>query len=163
MLQNEPIQAAQPYLTDEDRIAARRLSGLLEYVQELVKLDERVATSLSQHKLADGSKFALHEHELRGLPGVTFDISDAEGPIWLRVQRLQRVASPAVPDEVRDWIEVSNDPFRLPSVRETRYLRISNSEMDTLLANGEAREEDCAPSLKEEKDEAAGTAYFDVM
>jgi heme/copper-type cytochrome/quinol oxidase subunit 1 len=26
--------------------------------------------------------------------------------------------------------------------------------MDTLLANGEAREEDCAPSLKEEKDEA---------
>jgi hypothetical protein len=33
MLQNEPIQAAQPYLTDEDRIAARRLSSLLEYVR----------------------------------------------------------------------------------------------------------------------------------
>ncbi len=71
MLQSDPIQGAQPYFADEDRIAARRLSSLLEYVQALVKLDERVATSLSQHKLADGSKFALHEHELRGLPGVT--------------------------------------------------------------------------------------------
>jgi hypothetical protein len=77
-------------LTSEDRIAATRLNGLLDYVEALVKLDERVATRLSQHKLADGSQFILHEHELSGLPGLTLDSSDTDGAVWLRMQRLQR-------------------------------------------------------------------------
>jgi hypothetical protein len=33
--------------TAEDQLAARRLTGLLDYVEALVKLDERVATRLS--------------------------------------------------------------------------------------------------------------------
>jgi hypothetical protein len=71
--------------TAEDQLAARRLTGLLDYVEALVKLDERVATRLSQHKLADGSQFALHQHEIAGLPAIQCDTSDADGPIWLRV------------------------------------------------------------------------------
>jgi len=45
----------------EDALAARRFKGLLDYVEALVKLDERVATRLAQHKLADGSQFILHQ------------------------------------------------------------------------------------------------------
>jgi hypothetical protein len=45
--------------TAEDQLAARRLTGLLDYVEALVKLDERVATRLSQHKLADGSGWSF--------------------------------------------------------------------------------------------------------
>ena len=40
--------------TAEDRLATKRLEGLLDYVEALVKLDERPATHLAQHKLADG-------------------------------------------------------------------------------------------------------------
>ena len=76
--------------TVEDQLAARRLTGLLDYVEALVKLDERVATRLSQHKLADGTQFILHQHELVGLPALTLDTKDFDGPIWLRIQRLQR-------------------------------------------------------------------------
>jgi hypothetical protein len=77
-----------------DHAAASRLLGLLDYVDALIKLDERVAMRLSQHKLQDGSQFVLHEHELAKLPGVSLNKSDDEGPIWLRVQRLQRTAPP---------------------------------------------------------------------
>jgi hypothetical protein len=55
-------------LTAEDKLAARRLNGLLDYVEAFIKLDERPATQLAQHKLADGSQFILHQHELAGLP-----------------------------------------------------------------------------------------------
>ena len=75
-------------LNAEDKLAARRLNGLLEYVEALVKLDERPATRLAQHKLADGSQFILHQHELVGIPGLAFDTNDAYGPIWLRMERL---------------------------------------------------------------------------
>ncbi|MEZ5765578.1 MAG: hypothetical protein R3D69_15940 [Xanthobacteraceae bacterium] len=44
--------------------AAERFEELLNYVNALVKLDERVPHRLSQHKLPDGSSFVVHEHEL---------------------------------------------------------------------------------------------------
>jgi hypothetical protein len=84
----------------EDRLAARRLDGLLDYVEALVKLDERPATRPAQHKLADGSQFILHQHELAGLPGLTLDSGDADGPIWLRMDRLQRTTPPPVKAEL---------------------------------------------------------------
>ena len=97
-------------LTAEDKLAAQRLNGLLDYVEALIKLDERPATQLAQHKLADGSQFILHQHELAGLPGIAFDISDPDGPIWLRMERLQRTAPPQVDAACRAWVDVSNDP-----------------------------------------------------
>lgn len=51
---------ASPALTPNDLLAAKRMRGLLDYVEALVKLDENVATRLAQHKLADGTQFILH-------------------------------------------------------------------------------------------------------
>jgi hypothetical protein len=93
----------------EDELAARRLTGLLDYVEALVKLDERVATRLSQHKLADGSQFVLHQHEIAGLPAIQCDSTDADGPIWLRVQRLQRTTPPVFDGAGKEWIAVYED------------------------------------------------------
>ena len=56
-----------PEVKAEDDVATRRLEELLGYVEQLIKLDEHPATRLSQHKLADGSQFILHQHELSGL------------------------------------------------------------------------------------------------
>jgi hypothetical protein len=100
-------------LTAEDKLAARRLNGLLDYVEALVKLDENPATRLAQHKLADGSHFILHQHELVGFPGIAFDISDPDGPTWLRIDRLQRVlqAPQNGPKFVESWVgQVSLTP-----------------------------------------------------
>jgi hypothetical protein len=99
--------------TAEDRLATKRLEGLLDYVEALVKLDERPATRLAQHKLADGSQFALHQHEIVGLPGLSLDGSDNDGPIWLRIERLQRTVPPQPEEDCRSWIDVLNDPTNL--------------------------------------------------
>ena len=99
-------------ITADDRLAAKRLDGLLDYVEALVKLDERLAARLAQHRLADGSQFILHQHELAGLPGLSLDGSDSEGPIWLRIERLQRTAPPEPEERCSPWIEVSNDPAK---------------------------------------------------
>ena len=152
-----------PELRPEDKIAAKRLDGLLDYVEALVKLDERPATRLAQHKLVDGSQFILHQHEIAGLPGISADFSDAEGPIWLRVARLQRTQPPAAPEDCTPWIDVSNDPTKPPAIQEIRYLRVPEDDKNKMIATGEARTEDCTPSIKgSAKDEPPGR-YFDVM
>jgi hypothetical protein len=126
-------------LTSEDRVATTRLNGLLDYVEALVKLDERLATRLAQHKLADGSQFILHEHELSGLPGMTLDSSDADGAVWLRMQRLQRTAAPPATKEIAEWIEVSNDPSRSPTIRDVLHLRVPETEKKRLIGAKKAR------------------------
>jgi very-short-patch-repair endonuclease len=150
-------------LTGEDRIAASRLNGLLDYVEALVKLDERVVARLAQHKLADGSQFILHEHEFAGLTGMCLDSSDSDGAVWLRMQRLQRTAAPPVAKEVAEWIEVSNDPTQSPTIREVLHLRVVEAEKNRLIAAKEARAEDCVRSLKTEKADGPDKKFFDVM
>ena len=150
-------------LTAEDRLAAKRLDGLLDYVEALVKLDERPAARLAQHRLADGSQFILHQHELAGLPGLSLDGSDGDGPIWLRIERLQRTAPPQPEERCSPWIEVSNDPAKPPAIKDVLHRRVTEGEKDKLLDAGEVRPEDVAPALKgATKDEPPG-AYFDVM
>jgi very-short-patch-repair endonuclease len=147
----------------DDRLAAKRLSGLLDYVEALVKLDERPATRLAQHKLADGSQFILHQHEFAGLPGIVLDTGDADGPIWLRMDRLQRTTPPPVDVESRAWIDVPNDPTRPPVIREARYLRVLEAEKNRLVEEGGARPDDCIPSIKPVKQDEAPGVYFDVI
>jgi hypothetical protein len=157
------LQQVPAPLTSEDRVAASRLNGLLDYVEALVKLDERVVTRLAQHKLADGSQFILHEHELAGLPGMTLDSSDSDGAVWLRIQRLQRTAAPAVGKDIAEWIEVSNDPTRSPTIRDVQHLRVLETEKDRLIATKEARAEDCVRSHMNEKTDGHDKKCFDVM
>jgi hypothetical protein len=149
--------------TREDRIAATRLSGLLDYVEALVRLDEHVVMRLAQHKLTDGSQFILHEHELAGLPGMTLDSSDADGAIWLKMERVQRTTAPAVTNDIADWIEVSNDPTRSSTVRNVLHLCVTEAEKNRLIAAKEARAEDCVRSVKIEKTDGPEKKFFDVM
>jgi len=160
---NREHRVVSTEITAEDKLAARRLNGLLDYVEALVKLDERPATRLVQHKLADGSQFILHQHELAGVPGVTFDLSDADGPIWLQIERLQRATPPQVDESCREWVDVPNDPTKAPMVREALHRRVLEAEKDRMVEAHEARAEDCVASMKTaRKDEASGS-YFDVM
>ena len=149
--------------TAEDKVAAKRLDGLLDYVEALVKLDDRPATRLAQHKLIDGSQFILHQHEIAGLPGIFLDLSDADGPIWLKVERLQRSLPPQAPEECRPWLDISNDPMKPPVIREERHLRVPEDEMNKMLAAGQARAEDCASSVKGPSKDEPPVKYFDVI
>jgi hypothetical protein len=71
-------------IRSDDEAASQRFIGLLDYVNALIKLDERVPLRLSQHKLPDGSSVVLYEHELSKLPGITLNKADDGGPVWLR-------------------------------------------------------------------------------
>lgn len=152
-----------PESTPEDKVAAKRLDGLLDYVEALVKLDERPATRLAQHKLVDGSQFILHQHEIAALPGVSLDLSDTDGPTWLRMERLQRTQPPQPPEACRPWIDISNDPLKHPVIREQQHLRVPEAEMNKMVAANKVRPEDCAPSIKEPSEDEPPGKYFDVM
>ena len=79
----------------------QKLIGLLDYVEQVIRLDERVVFRLSEYRLPDGSTFAVGKSDTQNLPGVRHDQHDDEGSVWLEVERLVRRNLPPHP---KTWL-----------------------------------------------------------
>jgi len=76
-----------------------KLVGLLDYVEQVIRLDERVAFRLSEYRLPDGGAFAIRPSDTRNLPGIHHDLREEEDAVWLEVARLNRKEAPPPPAE----------------------------------------------------------------
>ena len=142
--------------------AIHRLKSMLDYAEQLIRLDESVAKKLNQHRLADGTQLIIHEHEFANLPGFYFDKSDEEGPIWLRVERLMRTRAVEPPTEISEWIVVSNDPEKPCGVVDVLHKRVAKKEKNELFERGEIDETEFQVSLSDEPDKSGQPQYFDL-
>jgi hypothetical protein len=127
--------------------AEERLQELLGYVEQVIKLDERPTFRLSDYRLPTGQTFVFHQHEFHALSGITHDLTDDDGPIWLTVQRLKRGEPPEPPKPITPWLTLSSDPDKTPQLREFLIRTVTASEKNDLIARGEARSEDCAEAM----------------
>lgn len=85
--------------------AAPLLTRLLQYIGEQAKeIDPR------SFRLDASSHLVLHPDDLRGLPGITFDVYSAGDHTWLRVDRLEAISPPAISPAVAGLLIVSADP-----------------------------------------------------
>src|SRR4051794_40034589 len=136
-----------PHPTTTPDAAAARLAMLLDYIREVVRLDERPAFRLADHRLATGQTLVVHRHDAAGLPGLALDLTDEDGPVWLSLERLKRIDPPVPAAEIAPWLEIGSDPDREPIVRTFLMRSVPAAEKDALVASGEARAEDCAEAF----------------
>jgi flagellar biosynthesis chaperone FliJ len=139
-----------------------KLIGLLDYIEQVVRLDERVAFRLSEYRLPDGTTFAVEEGTTRNLPDVHHCVRDDEGPVWLEVARLSRREPPQPPPELAEWIVVSADPTRLPDARTQRIVTVTSIERDAALAKNEVRAEDVTEAPRRSDVSPDAPALFDL-
>jgi very-short-patch-repair endonuclease len=107
-----------------------RLIGLLDYIEELVRLPEVSTSSVRKYRT-----LSFYEHELRGRAGIHHDVSDDEGSIWLKIDRLLRQNPPTPDDALRPWITVSRDPKKSPEVAPSIIQSIDRTKADQLIAS----------------------------
>jgi hypothetical protein len=138
--------------------AIEPLKNILRYLTEVVHLDDRVVERVGDYKLANGHRFVLHQHELDGLPGITCDRCDEDGPIWLSVERLRRVDPPPIDADLEAWLNTTGDPEHRPRIPESMLVTVDAAAKDRLLATGQARREDCEPAI----DPEGPTDHWDV-
>src|SRR5580704_2933741 len=134
----------------------KKLIGLLDYVEQVVRLDERVAFRLSEYRLPDGTTFAVAKSDTQNLPGIRHDHRDDEGPVWLEVERLARKEPPAPPADIVEWVIVPADPARSPEARAEQLITVTAAERDAALAKGDVRPDDVldAPRKRGEPENA---------
>jgi hypothetical protein len=131
----------------QDDTVVERLTELLGYVEQVIKLDERPAFRLSEYRLPTGQTFVFHQHDFQALPGITHDLTDEDGPIWLTMQRIKRGEPPEPSDDIAPWLNLPPDPDKEPTLREFVIRTVSESEKDDLLARSQVRPEDCASAI----------------
>lgn len=128
-------------------LVVERLTELLGYVEQVIKLDERPVFRLSEYRLPTGQTLIFHQHDFHALPGIAHNLTDEDGPIWLAMQRIKRGEPPEPSDDIAPWLNLSPDPDKEPTLREFVTRTLSESEKDDLLARGQARPEDCTAAM----------------
>lgn len=91
--------------------AAPRVLDLLTYIEQVEKLKSKPAFSVPTEY------FAAHQHELRGLPELKFNLQVDGDDIWLRVPRLREISAPEVDETLKPWIVLSKNPEKLPELK----------------------------------------------
>ncbi|MDX9963131.1 AAA domain-containing protein [Desulfobacter postgatei] len=131
---------------NNDITARDRLNDLLEYVHHVGMLNQRPIFRIDEYK-----QLVIWEHELKGRIGIQHNTADEDGvPIWVRVERLKRVPPPEIPEQLREWIVVSNEPMIQPDVKEKIIKTITESEAKNLITQGIILEADIKNPLKEQ-------------
>ena len=109
----------------------------------MVQLAEKPVFALTDYK-----QLVYHEVNLKSRVGISHDTADEDGAIWLKIDRLNRIDPPKVPDEIRDWIAVSRDPSKFPVTHLTRTATIRKEEAEQLVARGILAPADVQVALK---------------
>ena len=120
-----------------------KLVDLVDYDGHAIKLGDKPVFTL-----ADYRQLLFHEASLKDRLGIEHDKSDANGPLWLKINRLKRIDPPEVPGKIRDWITVGRDPFSQPSVQAVRTETINQEEADEYIKLNILDDSDVQPTLK---------------
>lgn len=132
--------------------APKLLCNLLNYVVEQAKDIDPRGFTLSGHR-----DFLKKKADLRGLPGVYFDMKVEGDHVWMRVMRLEAQSPPALmPETMRSLIAVPTDPKGKPPAISEEALR----HRLALAASGKTPEEQRAYEAQLRQQAEAALAQY---
>jgi hypothetical protein len=84
---------------------------LLNYIEQVEKLKTKPTSSVPSEFLV------AYQHELKGLPGLQYNLQVEGNDVWLRLPRLREVARPEPDDQLRSWVPLSRSPDKVPELK----------------------------------------------
>lgn len=91
--------------------AAPRVLDLLTYIEQVEKLKTKPAFSVPT------DYFVAHQHELKGLPELQFNLQVEGDDVWLRLPRLQEIAAPEPDETLKVWLTLPKTPEKNPELK----------------------------------------------
>lgn len=98
-------------MTESLAAGAAMVLDLLNYIEQVEKLKTKPAFSVPSEF------FVAHQHELKGLPELHFNLQVEGDDVWLRVPRLQEIAPPPLDEQLKPWVMLPKSPEKFPELR----------------------------------------------
>ena len=140
----------------DERTSAEKLVDLLDYVEQVVRLDERVAFRLADYRLPDGTAMAIRSSDIGGLPGIATDLGEGDTAVWLAVDRLPCLPPPVPPPALVPWLPEIADPVTPPAPAPEILRTVTAEIRAALIAADRAAEEDFAAVPERREDGGEG-------
>lgn len=91
---------------------ATRLIGLLDYIEQVEKMKRKPVY------VVPSDVFAAYQTEMKGLPGIEFNIQSGDDDIWVRVPRLNEIPPPDLDEKLKQWVSLSRSPDKTPELKK---------------------------------------------
>jgi hypothetical protein len=88
------------------------LIDLLDYIEQVEKLNRK------PNYVVPSDIFDAHQSELKGLPGIHFNVQSEGDDVWLRITRLKEISVPEPVEALKAWVTVSKSPNHVPELKE---------------------------------------------
>lgn len=100
------------------------LIGLLEYIEQVEKLKRKPSY------VVPSDIFVAHQADLKGLPGIEFNIQSEGDDLWLRIPRLTEISPPEPDEALRPWVTLSKSPEKRPELKSEKILVENKKEIE---------------------------------
>ena len=107
---------------------------LLTYIEQVEKLKVKPAFSVPTEY------FAAHQHELKGLPDIRFNVQSEGDDVWLCIPRLKEIPAPEPDDKLAPWITIHKTPAKAPELKPS---------IDTLTSPATPEQETASTEIRE--------------
>lgn len=87
------------------------LIGLLEYIEQVEKLKRKPCY------VVPIDIFCASQSDMKGLPGIEFNLQTEGDDLWLRLPRLNEISPPAPDDNLKPWVSLSKSPEKSPELK----------------------------------------------
>ena len=84
--------------------------------------------------------FAAHQHELKGLPEIRFNIQAEGEDVWLCIPRLKEIPAPEPDEKLAPWITIYKTPAKTPELKPLIETPASPETPEQLRARAEIQE-----------------------
>lgn len=99
------------------------LIGLLEYIEQVEKLKRKPSY------VVQSDIFVAYQGDLKGLPGIEFNIQSEGDDLWLRIPRLNEIAPPEPDEALRPWLTLSKSPEKRPELKAEKVVVENKKEV----------------------------------
>lgn len=99
------------------------LIGLLDYIEQVEKLKRKPSY------VVPSDIFSAYQAEMKGLPGIEFNLQAEGNDIWLRIPRLKEITAPDPDENLGPWISVSKSPDKHPELKSEIVLMDGKQEV----------------------------------
>lgn len=98
-------------MTDNLAAGAPLVLDLLNYIEQVEKLKTKPAFTVPTEF------FVAHQHELKGLSELQYNLQVEGDDVWLRVPRLQEIAPPELDEQLKPWVTLPKSPEKSPELK----------------------------------------------
>ncbi len=115
--------------TQDEPESRERLVRLLDYLEQIEKLNVKPATTIPR------DFFVLAEAEARGLWSARLNLVAGNETCWLRLPRIDPISPPALLPSISAWVDLSNSPNVAPALRPEVIVEVDGVQVKRKLVD----------------------------